>query len=152
MKIRELSVPGYERAVCGTDEAAGYEGIVIIHNTALGPAVGGTRYWSYKTEDEAVTDALRLAGGMTYKNALAGLPFGGGKSIVIRDGKATDREQLFRAHGRMVNSLAGKYFTAEDVGTSPSDMEYILKETPYVGGLQDRAGDPSPHRSEEHTS
>jgi leucine dehydrogenase len=82
---------------------------------------------------------------MTYKNALAGLPFGGGKSIIMRDGKAADREQLFRAHGRMVNSLAGKYFTAEDVGTSPSDMEYILKESAYVAGLQDRSGDPSPH-------
>ena len=92
-----------------------------------------------------MTDALRLARGMTYKNALAGLPFGGGKSIIMRDGKAHDREQLFRAHGRMVNSLAGKYITAEDVGTSPADMEFILKETEYVGGLQGRSGDPSPH-------
>ena len=92
-----------------------------------------------------MTDALRLARGMTYKNALAGLPFGGGKSIIMRDGKAADREQLFRAHGRMVNSLAGKYFTAEDVGTSPADMEYILKESAYVAGLQGRSGDPSPH-------
>jgi leucine dehydrogenase len=145
MKIREKSVPGYERVVLGSDEAAGYRGIVVVHSTALGPAVGGTRYWSYKTEDDAVTDALRLARGMTYKNALAGLPFGGGKSIVMRDSSAVDREQLFRAHGRMVNSLAGKYITAEDVGTSPADMEYILKETTYVGGLQGRSGDPSPH-------
>jgi len=82
---------------------------------------------------------------MTYKNALAGLPVGGGKSIILRDGKAPDREQLFRAHGRMVNSLAGTYITAEDVGTSPADMEYILQETTYVGGLQGRSGDPSPH-------
>src|SRR6476661_8342463 len=145
MHTREKSVPGYERVVCGTDEAAGYHGIVVIHSTALGPAVGGTRYWSYKTEDDAITDALRLARGMTYKNALAGLPFGGGKSIIMRDGRATDREQLFRAHGRMVNNLAGKYITAEDVGTSPTDMEYILKESSYVGGLQGRSGDPSPH-------
>ena len=145
MKIREKSVPGYERVVCGIDEAAGYHGIVVIHSTKLGPAVGGTRYWSYKTEEEAVIDGLRLGRGMTYKNALAGLPFGGGKSIVMRDGKATDREQLFRAHGRLVNSLAGKYVTAEDVGTSPADMEYILKETSYVAGLQGRSGDPSPH-------
>jgi leucine dehydrogenase len=145
MKIREKSVPGYERVVLGSDEAAGYQGIIAIHSTALGPAVGGTRYWSYITEDDAVTDALRLARGMTYKNALAGLPFGGGKSIIMRDGKAGDREQLFRAHGRMVNSLAGKYFTAEDVGTSPADMEYILKESAYVAGLQGRSGDPSPH-------
>jgi leucine dehydrogenase len=145
MKIREKSVPGYERVVCGIDEAAGYHGIVVIHSTALGPAVGGTRYWSYKTEDEAITDGLRLGRGMTYKNALAGLPFGGGKSIVMRNDKAADREQLFRAHGRLVNSFAGKYFTAEDVGTSPADMEYILKESSYVAGLQGRSGDPSPH-------
>src|ERR1051326_61197 len=145
MKIREIRVPGYERVLRGSDDAAGYEGIIAIHSTALGPALGGTRYWNYKTEDDALTDALRLARGMTYKNALAGLQVGGGKSIILRDGKAADREQLFRAHGRMVNTLAGKYITAEDVGTSPADMEYILKETPYVGGLQDRAGDPSPH-------
>lgn len=145
MKIRETGVPGYERVVCGADEAAGYQGIIVVHSTALGPAVGGTRYWSYKTEEDALTDGLRLARGMTYKNALAGLPFGGGKSIVLRDGKAADREQLFRAHGRLVNTLSGKYITAEDVGTSPTDMDYILKETSYVGGLQGRSGDPSPH-------
>jgi len=145
MEFRELRVPGYERVVIGSDEAAGYRGIVVVHSTALGPAIGGTRYWSYKTEDDAMTDVLRLARGMTYKNALAGLPFGGGKSIIMRDEQAKDREELFRAHGRMVNSLAGKYFTAEDVGTSPADMEYVLKETAYVGGLQGRSGDPSPH-------
>lgn len=145
MKIREKSVPSYERVLLGSDDAAGYQGIIVIHSTALGPAVGGTRYWSYKTEDDAMTDALRLARGMTYKNALAGLPFGGGKSIIMRHGNAADREQLFRTHGRMVNSLAGKYFTAEDVGTSPADMEYVLQETTYVGGLQGRSGDPSPH-------
>jgi len=145
MNFREIRAPGYERVVLGSDEAAGYRGIVVVHSTALGPAVGGTRYWSYKTEDDAVTDALRLARGMTYKNALAGLPFGGGKSIIMADDQARDREQLFRAHGRMVNSLAGKYITAEDVGTSPADMEYVLKETTYVGGLQGRSGDPSPH-------
>jgi leucine dehydrogenase len=145
MKIREKSVPGYERVVFGTDEAAGYHGIVVIHSTALGPALGGTRYWSYSTEDEAVIDGLRLARGMTYKNALAGLPCGGGKSIVMRNSKTNDREQLFRAHGRLVNSFAGKYVTAEDVGTSPADMEYILKETSHVAGLQGRSGDPSPH-------
>ena len=145
MKIREKSVPGYERVLLGSDDVAGYQGIIAIHSTALGPAVGGTRYWSYETEDDALIDALRLARGMTYKNALAGLPFGGGKSIIMRDGKAPDREQLFRAHGRMVNTLAGKYYTAEDVGTSPADMEYILKESEYVAGLQGQSGDPSPH-------
>ncbi len=145
MNITEKSVPGYERVVYGTDKAAGYRGIVVVHSTALGPAVGGTRYWSYQSKDDALTDALRLAVGMTYKNALAGLPCGGGKSIVMRDTKATDREQLFRAHGQLVNSFKGEYVTAEDVGTSPADMEYILKETPHVAGLQGRSGDPSPH-------
>ena len=145
MKIREISVPGYERVISGTEEAAGYHGLAVVHSTALGPAVGGTRYWNYQTEDEAITDGLRLARGMTYKNALAGLPFGGGKSIIMRGGEHADREQLFRAHGRMVNSLGGQYITAEDVGTSPADMEYVLKETSYVGGLQGRSGDPSPH-------
>src|SRR5215475_13069095 len=111
MKIREVRVPGYEHVVWGTEETAGYQGIVVVHSTALGPAVGGTRYWSYTNEDEAMTDGLRLARGMTYKNALAGLPFGGGKSIVIRASDAADREQLFRAHGRLVNSFDGKYIT-----------------------------------------
>jgi leucine dehydrogenase len=145
MRIEEKSVPGFERVVVGTDEAAGYHGIIVIHSTALGPAVGGTRYWSYKTEDDAITDGLRLGRGMTYKNALAGLPCGGGKSIVMRDGKAADREQIFRAHGRLVNSFGGKYITAEDVGTSPADMEYILKESSHVAGLLGGSGDPSPH-------
>ncbi len=145
MEIKDRIVPGYERVATGIEESAGYHGIVVIHSTALGPSVGGTRFWSYKNEDEAITDALRLARGMTYKNALADLPCGGGKSIILRDSNVKDREQLFRAHGRMVNTFAGKYITAEDVGTSPVDMEYILKETSYVAGLQNRSGDPSPH-------
>ncbi len=144
MKIREISAPGYERVVIGVDEAAGYHGIVCIHSAALGPAVGGTRFWTYKSEDEAITDVLRLAKGMTYKNALAGLPCGGGKSIVMRQGNIQDREKLFRAHGRTVDSLGGKYITAEDVGTSPADMDFILQETPHVAGLLARSGDPSP--------
>jgi leucine dehydrogenase len=144
MEVRELSVPGYERVVVGVDQAAGYHGIIFVHSTVLGPAVGGTRFWSYATEAEAITDGLRLARGMTYKNALAGLPAGGGKSIIMRQGEVRDREQLFRAHGRLVNSLAGKYITAEDVGTSPADMEFILKETQHVAGLMNRSGDPSP--------
>jgi leucine dehydrogenase len=144
MEIRELSVPGYERVVVGVDQAAGYHGIIFVHSTVLGPAVGGTRFWSYATEDEAITDGLRLARGMTYKNALAGLPCGGGKSIIMRQGEVRDREKLFRAHGRLVNSLAGKYITAEDVGTSPADMEFILQETSHVAGLMNLSGDPSP--------
>jgi leucine dehydrogenase len=149
MQTRETSVPGYERVVWGVDKTAGYRGIAVIHSTVLGPAVGGTRYWHYANDDEALTDALRLARGMTYKNALAGLPCGGGKSIILRndalnDSTALSREKLFRAHGQLVEAFAGKYITAEDVGTSPSDMEFILKETRHVAGLQGRSGDPSP--------
>jgi leucine dehydrogenase len=124
--------------------ASGYHGIVVIHSTALGPAVGGTRYWKYPGEAAALTDALRLARGMTYKNALADLPCGGGKSIILRDG-CLDREKIFRAHGRLVEACAGKYITAEDVGTNPADMDFILKETQHVAGLQGKSGDPSPH-------
>ncbi len=150
MEIREQVVPGYERVVWGRDAAAGYRGVVVIHSTALGPAVGGTRYWHYASDDEALTDALRLARGMTYKNALAGLPWGGGKSVILRartgDKRVKqDRERLFRAHGRLIETLGGKYITAEDVGTSPADMEYVLMETKHVAGLKDRSGDPSPH-------
>jgi leucine dehydrogenase len=148
MEIREVRVPGYERVVWGIDAESGYQGIVAIHSTELGPAVGGTRYWHYATHDAALTDALRLARGMTYKNALAGLPCGGGKSIVLRQAGQQDsagvREKLFRAHGRLVESLGGKYITGEDVGTSPADMEHIRKETRYAAGLQGRSGDPSP--------
>ncbi len=144
MQIRELSVPGYERVVIGVDGEAEYHGIIVIHSTALGAAVGGTRLWSYPAEHDALTDGLRLAKGMTYKNALAGLPCGGGKSIIVQKSRLTNREKLFRAHGRLVESLGGKYITAEDVGTSPSDMEFILKETAHVAGLQGRSGDPSP--------
>jgi leucine dehydrogenase len=145
MQITERNVAGYERIVCGQDDAIGYRGIIVIHNTVLGPAVGGTRFWHYKDDDSALTDGLRLAQGMTYKNALAGLPFGGGKSIVFAQGGEHDREAIFRAHGRLINSLAGKYITAEDVGTSTADMEFVRKETNYVGGLQGLSGDPSPH-------
>lgn len=143
MKISETNVPGYERVVRGVDRASGYEGIVAVHSTVLGPAVGGTRYWRYPTSEEALSDVLRLARGMTYKSALAGLPCGGGKSVILRDG-SQDREQLFRAHGRLVESLGGRYIAGEDVGTSPADMEFVRKETRYVAGLEGASGDPSP--------
>lgn len=148
MEISEQVVAGYERVIWGRDAAAGYRGVVAVHNTVLGPAVGGTRYWHYLSEGEALTDALRLARGMTYKNALAGLPCGGGKAIILRgatEARGPDREELFRAHGKLIDSLAGKYITAEDVGTSPADMEFVLKETRYAAGLQGASGDPSPH-------
>lgn len=150
MDIIEEAVPGYERVVWGRDAEAGYRGVVVIHSTALGPAVGGTRYWHYEADSDALTDALRLARGMTYKNALAGLPWGGGKSVILRDRPdkeptGRDREKLFRAHGKLIETLGGKYITAEDVGTNPADMEYIRLETDHVAGLKGRSGDPSPH-------
>src|SRR5216110_1341120 len=135
---------GHEQVVVCHDKASGYRGIIAIHDTTLGPALGGTRFWSYATDEEAIVDALRLARGMTYKNAVAGRKLGGGKSVIIGDNKTTSRELLFRAHGRFVESLGGRYITAEDVGTSTADMDYVHMETKNVSGLAGRSGDPSP--------
>lgn len=139
-----LAAMGHEQVVFCHDEASGYRGIIAIHSTRLGPAVGGTRFWNYATEYDAIIDALRLSRGMTYKCAAAGMPLGGGKAIMIGDNKTGDREKLFRAHGRFVERLGGRYITAEDVGTTPADMELIALETTYVGGLAGKGGDPSP--------
>jgi leucine dehydrogenase len=134
----------YEKVLLGSDPDSGYRGIIALHSTALGPALGGTRMWSYASDQDALTDALRLARGMTYKNALAGLPFGGGKSVIILNGGVPDREEIFRAHGRFVETFHGLYITAEDVGTSTVDMDYVHLETEHVAGLASRSGDPSP--------
>jgi leucine dehydrogenase len=145
MKIFDtIADMGHEQLVLCQDSASGYRGIVAIHSTVLGPALGGTRFWSYASDEEAIVDALRLARGMTYKNAVAGLNLGGGKSVIIGDNKTADREMIFRAHGRFVESLGGRYITAEDVGTSTADMDYVHMETDYVSGLAGRSGDPSP--------
>ena len=145
MEITEhLTSSDHERVLIGRDSEIGYRGIIAIHSTALGPAVGGTRFWNYATEEAALTDALRLSRGMTYKTALARLPLGGGKSIIIGNNKTQQREQLFRAHGRFVETLRGRYITAEDVGTSPTDMEIVRRETQHVAGLLGLSGDPSP--------
>jgi leucine dehydrogenase len=135
---------GHEQVVLSHDPSANYRGIIAIHSTVLGPALGGTRFWSYASDDEAIVDALRLARGMTYKNAVAGLNLGGGKSVIIGNNKTSDRELIFRAHGRFVESLGGRYITAEDVGTSTADMDYVHMETKNVSGLAGRSGDPSP--------
>ena len=135
---------GHEQIVLCHDPAASYRGIIAVHSTILGPALGGTRFWNYQSDEEAIVDALRLARGMTYKNAVAGLNLGGGKSVIIGDNKTRDRELLFRAHGRFVESLGGRYITAEDVGTSTADMDYVHMETKNVSGLAGRSGDPSP--------
>jgi leucine dehydrogenase len=135
---------GHEQLVICNDSSAGYRGIIAIHSTTLGPALGGTRFWQYASDDEAIVDALRLARGMTYKNAVAGLNLGGGKSVIIGNNKTADREMIFRAHGRFVESLGGRYITAEDVGTSTADMDFVHMETKNVSGLAGRSGDPSP--------
>ena len=134
----------HEQIVFWNEPRVGYKGIIAIHNTTLGPALGGTRFWNYATDREAIEDALRLARGMTYKSALAGLNLGGGKSVIIGDPHARNREMIFRAHGRAVESLAGRYITAEDVGTSPADMDFVHMETDHVVGLMGKSGDPSP--------
>ena len=134
----------HEQLVFCHEPSCGYRGIIAIHNTTLGPALGGTRFWNYASEEEAVVDALRLARGMTYKAAVAGLNLGGGKSVIIGDNRTTDRERIFRAHGRFVESLGGRYVTAEDVGTSTTDMDFVHMETESVAGLAGRSGDPSP--------
>jgi len=135
---------GHEQLVICNDTSAGYRGIIAIHSTTLGPALGGTRFWQYASDEEAIVDALRLARGMTYKNAVAGLNLGGGKSVIIGNNKTADREMIFRAHGRFVESLGGRYITAEDVGTSTADMDFVHMETKNVSGLAGRSGDPSP--------
>ena len=142
MKTSELKIDGYERLASGVDGE--YHGFIAIHSTVLGPAVGGTRFWKYENDEAAIKDLLRLARGMTYKNALAGIPFGGGKSIVLRPDDVSDREEIFRAHGRFVESFGGRYITAEDVGTNPDDMAIVRRETKHVAGLHGLSGDPSP--------
>ena len=142
MQITDLQIPNYERVASATDD--GYHGFVAIHSTKLGPAVGGARFWKYENDEAAIKDLLRLARGMTYKNALAGIPFGGGKSIVLRPDARIDREKIFRAHGRFVETFGGNYITAEDVGTNPDDMAIVRQQTAYVAGLRDLSGDPSP--------
>ena len=126
------------------EPSSGYRGIIAIHDTTLGPALGGTRFWNYSNDREALIDCLRLARGMTYKAAVAGLNLGGGKSVIIGDNKIRNREPIFRAHGRHIQALGGRYITAEDVGTSVGDMEFIKAETDHVTGLIGKSGDPSP--------
>ena len=137
----------FEQLVLCQDQASGLKAVICIHNTTLGPALGGCRIWNYPNEDAAILDALRLAKGMTYKNAAAGLNLGGGKAVIIGDSRKIKTEALMRAFGRYVQTLGGRYITAEDVGTSPEDMDTIALETEYVCGASSSAassGDPSP--------
>src|SRR3989339_303968 len=134
----------YEQVVYFYDKTTGLKGITCIHNTTLGPALGGTRLWNYASEEDAVIDALRLARGMTYKAAAAGLNLGGGKTVLIGDPETVKSEGYFRALGRYVQSLNGRYITAEDVNTSTKDMDFVAMETDYVVGLEGKSGNPSP--------
>ncbi|MBM7569722.1 Leu/Phe/Val dehydrogenase [Aquibacillus albus] len=137
----------YEELVFCQDKQSGLKAIIAIHDTTLGPALGGTRMWTYQTEEEAITDALRLARGMTYKNAAAGLNLGGGKTVIIGNPNKDKNEAMFRAFGRFIQGLNGRYITAEDVGTTVEDMDIIHEETDFVTGISPAfgsSGNPSP--------
>ncbi|HSI89669.1 MAG TPA: Glu/Leu/Phe/Val dehydrogenase dimerization domain-containing protein [Adhaeribacter sp.] len=143
----QISEHQHEQIVFCHDHETGLKAIIGIHNTVLGPALGGTRMWSYATEAEALNDVLRLSRGMTYKAAISGLNLGGGKAVIIGDSRKDKSEAFMRKYGRFVENLNGKYITAEDVGTSTKDMEYIKMETDNVAGLPESmggSGDPSP--------
>jgi len=143
----EVAREGHEQIVYGYDKVSGLRAIIAIHSTALGPALGGTRFFPYRTEEEALEDVLRLSKGMTHKAAAAGLDLGGGKAVIIGDPRTDKSERLLRAYGRIVDSLRGRYITAEDVGTTTTDVDVIRRETRWALGssvAEGGAGDPSP--------
>ena len=147
MIFETVSQTGHEQIVFCHSKDAGLKAIIAIHNSVLGPALGGLRMWPYKSEQEAVNDVLRLSRSMTYKNAVAGLNIGGGKAVIIGDPAKDKSEALFRSFGRFINSLHGRYITAEDVGIDVNDMEYVYRETEFVTGVHQvhgGSGDPSP--------
>lgn len=141
-----LSSMGHEQVLFCQDRGSGLKAIIAIHDTTLGPALGGCRMWNYASDQAALTDVLRLSRGMTYKNAVAGLNLGGGKAVIIGDAKKLKSEALFRVFGRFVDSLGGRYLTAEDVNINTSDMDHVAAETRFVTGLNraGSSGDPSP--------
>jgi leucine dehydrogenase len=142
-----LETGGHEQVIVCSRPDVGLKAIIAVHNTTLGPALGGTRMWMYKNEQEAMRDVLRLSRGMTYKAAISGLNLGGGKAVIIGDPHTDKNEHLFRAFGRFVDSLGGRYITAEDVGMTEKEMEWIYSETKYVTGIPKSmggSGDPSP--------
>jgi leucine dehydrogenase len=138
---------GHEQVAFCHDDEVGLKAIIAIHDTTLGPSLGGTRMWNYRSEREALTDVLRLSRAMTYKAAIAGLNLGGGKAVIIGDPRKNKTEALLRAHGRFIEGFGGRYITAEDVGIGVEDLEYIGMETKYVTGIPTAlggSGDPSP--------
>jgi len=137
----------YEQLLFCQDKDSGLKAIIAIHDTTIGPALGGTRMWTYESEAAAIEDALRLSRGMTYKNAAAGLNLGGGKTVIIGDPRKDKNEAMFRAFGRFIQGLNGRYITAEDVGTTVEDMDIVYEETDYVTGVSPAfgsSGNPSP--------
>ncbi|MEM6422763.1 MAG: Glu/Leu/Phe/Val dehydrogenase dimerization domain-containing protein, partial [Pseudomonadota bacterium] len=139
---------GHETVLFAQNGADGLRTIIALHDTTLGPALGGCRIWNYADEAEALTDVLRLSKGMSYKAALAGLPLGGGKSVVLADSRRDKTPEMMRAMGRAVDRLGGRYIVAEDVGASVADMDEVAKETAHVSGTSMTAGDPSPWTAE----
>lgn len=145
--LADMLKHNHEQVVFCSDKDTGLKAIIAIHNTVLGPSLGGTRMWQYTNEAEALNDVLRLSRGMTYKSSVAGLNLGGGKAVIIGDSRQHKTEALLRRFGKFINSLSGKYITAEDVGMGSKDMEYIGMETKHVSGLPESlggSGDPSP--------
>lgn len=134
----------HEQVVFANDEATGLRAIIAVHNTNCGPAVGGCRFWNYDNDEDALVDVLRLSKGMTYKNALAGLNFGGGKAVIIGDPKKLKSEALFRAFGKKLNNLNGTYYSAEDVNITTTDIMQAYQETDFVVGLEGKSGNPAP--------
>src|SRR5690554_2555055 len=139
-----MQAAGHEQVTFFQDEETGLKAIVAIHSTVLGPALGGCRVWPYESEAAALNDVLRLSRAMTYKNSAMGLNLGGGKSVIIADSTVDKTPALFEAFGRAVDRLAGRYITAQDVGTAPEDMVAIRRQTQWVAGLPKTSGDPSP--------
>ena len=134
----------HEQVVYCSDAASGLKAIIAVHSTKLGAAVGGCRMWDYASDEEALVDVLRLSKGMTYKNALAGLSMGGGKSVIIGDAKTLKSEALFKAFGEALNSLNGRYLSAEDVNITTSDIAIANSVTPFVTGTEGKSGNPAP--------
>lgn len=134
----------HEQVVFCSDKESGLKAIIAVHNTNCGPGVGGCRFWNYQSDQEALVDVLRLSKGMTYKNALAGLNFGGGKAVIIGDPKKLKSEALFRAFGRALNNLNGSYYSAEDVNITTGDIMIAHQETDFVVGLEGKSGNPAP--------
>tara|TARA_Y100001970_G_scaffold284187_1_gene401027 strand:+ start:17666 stop:18775 length:1110 start_codon:yes stop_codon:yes gene_type:complete len=145
--FKQMESKEHEELVFCHDQETGLKAIIAVHDTTIGPALGGCRMWNYETEEDALKDVLRLSRGMSYKAAIAGLNLGGGKAVIIGNSKKQKNELLFRSFGRFVQGLAGRYITAEDVGTSVKDMEWVRMETRYVTGISRAlggSGDPSP--------